>query len=163
MINALGLLEVSGLAAGIEATDAMLKSASVRMLSHDIMAPGRVTLVVEGDLAACRAALDAGAAAAGRTGRVISRQTIGRPDKDTQWLVTHLQGSGSASPPPAGLTPPRLLAMIRSAVRGMTAGEVAAALDCPLEPALSALERLYLAGLLRKRSSRYRIKKEDGL
>ncbi len=158
MINALGLLEVSGLAAGIEATDAMLKSASVRMLNHEIMTPGMVTLVVEGDLAACRAALDAGAAAASRTGRVISRQTMGRPDKDTQWLVTHLQGATCLLP--AGPAPQRLLEMIRNAVRGMTAGEVAAALDCPLEPARLALERLYLAGQLRKRSSRYRFKKE---
>lgn len=44
--------------------------------------------MVEGDLAACRAALDAGCAAAMRTGRVISRKEIGRPDDDTQWLVT---------------------------------------------------------------------------
>ena len=44
--------------------------------------------MVEGDLAACRAALDAGsAAAARRTGRVISRREIGRPDDDTQWLI----------------------------------------------------------------------------
>ncbi len=49
--------------------------------------PGRLTLVVEGDLAACRAALDAGSAAAQRTGRVISRKEIGRPEEDTQWLV----------------------------------------------------------------------------
>ena len=68
MINALGLLEVEGMVAAIDAADAMLKAANVRLLSHEVLDPGRLTLVVEGDLAACRAALDAGAAAARRTG-----------------------------------------------------------------------------------------------
>lgn len=87
MINALGLLEVDGMVAAIDAADAMLKAANVRLLSHEVL-DRRLTLVVEGDLAACRAALDAGCAAAMRTGRVISRKEIGRPDDDTQWLVT---------------------------------------------------------------------------
>ena len=68
MINALGLLEVEGMVAAVDAADAMLKAANVRLLSHEVLDPGRLTLVVEGDLAACRAALDAGAAAARRTG-----------------------------------------------------------------------------------------------
>ena len=87
MINALGLLEVDGMVAAVDAADAMLKAANVRLLSHEVLDPGRLTLVVEGDLAACRAALDAGSAAAARTGRVISRKEIGRPDDDTQWLI----------------------------------------------------------------------------
>ena len=62
MINALGLLEVDGMVAAIDAADAMLKAANVRLLSHEVLDPGRLTLVVEGDLAACRAALDAGCA-----------------------------------------------------------------------------------------------------
>mgnify|MGYP000484610938 CR=1 FL=1 len=57
MINALGLLEVDGMVAAIDAADAMLKAANVRLLSHEVLDPGRLTLVVEGDLAACRAAL----------------------------------------------------------------------------------------------------------
>lgn len=87
MINALGLLEVYGLVAGIEAADAMLKSANVRLLNYSITNPGLVTLVVEGDLAACRASLDAGSAAASKLGKVICRKEIGRPDKGTEWLV----------------------------------------------------------------------------
>lgn len=87
MINALGLLEVEGMVAAVDAADAMLKAANVNLLSHEVLDPGKVTLVVEGDLAACRAALDAGSAAAQRTGRVISRKEIGRPDDDTQWLI----------------------------------------------------------------------------
>lgn len=92
MINALGLLEVDGMVAAVDAADAMLKAANVRLLSHQVLDPGRLTLVVEGDLAACRAALDAGSAAAQRTGRVISRKEIGRPEEDTQWLVGWLAG-----------------------------------------------------------------------
>lgn len=88
MINALGLLEVRGLAAGIEAADAMLKTAQVRLLSQTITNPALVTLVIEGDLAACRAALDAGAAAAGKLGEVLVKKDIGRPERDTEWFVT---------------------------------------------------------------------------
>jgi ethanolamine utilization protein EutK len=101
MINALGLLEVEGMVAAVDAADAMLKAANVRLLSHEVLDPGRLTLVVEGDLAACRAALDAGSAAARRTGRVISRREIGRPEEDTQRLI-----GGFQPPPPA---PSRLL------------------------------------------------------
>ena len=78
MIDALGLLEVRGLACGIEAADAMLKAASVRLLRQAVTNPALVTLVVEGDLAACRAALDAGAALATRRGCLVSRKEIGR-------------------------------------------------------------------------------------
>ena len=56
MIDSLGLLEVYGLASGIEAADAMLKSANVRILNYEMLIPGMITLVVEGDLASCRAA-----------------------------------------------------------------------------------------------------------
>ncbi len=49
MINALGLLEVEGMVAAVDAADAMLKAANVRLLSHEVLDPGRLTLVVEGD------------------------------------------------------------------------------------------------------------------
>ncbi len=48
MINALGLLEVEGMVAAVDAADAMLKAANVRLLSHEVLDPGRLTLVVEG-------------------------------------------------------------------------------------------------------------------
>ncbi|MGF0840593.1 BMC domain-containing protein, partial [Klebsiella pneumoniae] len=47
MINALGLLEVEGMVAAVDAADAMLKAANVRLLSHEVLDPGRLTLVVE--------------------------------------------------------------------------------------------------------------------
>ncbi|EFD5000708.1 ethanolamine utilization microcompartment protein EutK [Escherichia coli] len=160
MINALGLLEVDGMVAAIDAADAMLKAANVRLLSHEVLDPGRLTLVVEGDLAACRAALDAGCAAAMRTGRVISRKEIGRPDDDTQWLVAGFNRQPKqpdASAIAVG-SADELLALLTSVRQGMTAGEVAAHFGWPLEKARNALEQLFSAGTLRKRSSRYRLK-----
>lgn len=97
MINALGLLEVYGFVAGVEAMDAMLKSANVRLLSHSVTPSALVTIVVEGDLAACRAALDAGSAAAERIGgRVICRKDLGRPEKDTERMVLSFCGGTQA-------------------------------------------------------------------
>lgn len=161
MINALGLLEVDGMVAAVDAADAMLKAANVRLLSHEVLDPGRLTLVVEGDLAACRAALDAGSAAAERTGRVISRREIGRPEEDTQRLI----GGFQRQPQPQAPEPPAesesaaaLLALLASVRQGMTAGEVAAHFGWSLEEARKALEQLFSAGALRKRSSRYRLK-----
>ena len=136
MINALGLLEVEGMVAAVDAADAMLKAANVRLLSHEVLDPGRLTLVVEGDLAACRAALDARAAAARRTGCVISRREIGRPEEDTQRLI------GGFQPPPPAPMPPAdpasseaLLTLLASVRQGMTAGEVAAHFARPLDKA----------------------------
>lgn len=97
MINALGLLEVSGLTASIEAADAMLKAAQVRLVSQTVTPPGLITLVITGDLAACRAALDAGSAAASRLGTVIARKEIGRPDDDTEWFVLNLKEAQAPS------------------------------------------------------------------
>lgn len=171
MINALGLLEVDGMVAAVDAADAMLKAANVRLLSHEVLDPGRLTLVVEGDLAACRAALDAGSAAAARTGRVISRKEIGRPDGDTQWLIGGFtrQPTKPVRQPDAKpeaeqddpVTPgsaQELLTMLESVRQGMTAGEVAAHFGWSLDKARNALEQLFSDGALRKRSSRYRLK-----
>lgn len=160
MINALGLLEVEGMVAAVDAADAMLKAANVRLLSHEVLDPGRLTLVVEGDLAACRAALDAGAAAARRTGCVISRREIGRPEEDTQRLIGGFQPLPPAPMPPADpASSEALLTLLASVRQGMTAGEVAAHFAWPLDKARQALEQLFSAGTLRKRSSRYRLKK----
>ncbi|SQB28437.1 ethanolamine utilization protein [Citrobacter koseri] len=69
--------EVDGMVAAVDAADAMLKAANVRLLSHEVLDPGRLTLVVEGDLAACRAALDAGSAAAQRTAVLSAAKKLG--------------------------------------------------------------------------------------
>ncbi len=96
-IDALGLIEVRGFVVAIEAADAMLKSANVKLLMRHEVRPGLVSLVVEGDLAACRVAVDAGTAAAQKLGEVVSRLEIGRPDHDTERMVLGLLSSSANS------------------------------------------------------------------
>src|SRR5579884_11401 len=81
-MEALGLIETKGLVALIEASDAMLKSANVTLIGWQKIGSGLVTAMVVGDVAAVKAAVDAGAAAAGRVGEVIGVQVIPRPHED---------------------------------------------------------------------------------
>ncbi|MEM1054537.1 MAG: BMC domain-containing protein [Bacteroidota bacterium] len=76
---ALGMLETHGLVAAIEAADAMLKSADVRLLQQQRTNPALITHFVVGETAAVRAAVDAGRAAAERVGKVVSAHVIPRP------------------------------------------------------------------------------------
>ena len=77
--QALGMIETKGLVALIEATDAMLKSANVEMAGWDKVGSGMVTSFVTGDVAAVKAAADAGAAAASKVGEVVGVHIIPRP------------------------------------------------------------------------------------
>ena len=77
--EALGLLECKGLVCLMEGTDAMLKSANVEMIGWDKAGSGMVTAFVRGDVAAVKAATDAGAAAARRVGELVSVHVIPRP------------------------------------------------------------------------------------
>ena len=81
-MEALGMIETKGLTALIEASDAMLKAANVTLLGWQKIGSGLVTAMVVGDVAAVKAAVDAGAAAAGRVGEVVSVQVIPRPHED---------------------------------------------------------------------------------
>ena len=67
-LEALGMIETKGLVALIEASDAMVKSANVELIGWQKIGSGLVTAMVVGDVAAVKAAVDAGAAAAGRVG-----------------------------------------------------------------------------------------------
>jgi ethanolamine utilization protein EutM len=81
-MEALGMVETKGLVALIEASDAMLKAANVNLVGWQKIGSGLVTAMVLGDVAAVKAAVDAGAAAAGRVGEVIGVQVIPRPHED---------------------------------------------------------------------------------
>jgi ethanolamine utilization protein EutM len=81
-LEALGMVETKGLVALIEASDAMLKAANVTLLGWQKIGSGLVTAMVVGDVAAVKAAVDAGAAAAARVGEVIGVQVIPRPHED---------------------------------------------------------------------------------
>lgn len=77
--EALGLLETKGLVSLVEGTDAMLKAANVDIIGWDKAGSALVTTFIKGDVAAIKAALDAGAEAAGRVGEVVSVHVIARP------------------------------------------------------------------------------------
>jgi microcompartment protein CcmL/EutN len=79
MGEALGLIETRGLIAMIEAADAMVKAANVTVIGWEKIGSGYVTVLVRGDVAAVRAATDAGAAAARRGGELIAVHVIPRP------------------------------------------------------------------------------------
>jgi|SRR5690348_5895542 ethanolamine utilization protein EutM len=78
-MEALGMIETKGFIALVEASDAMMKAANVDFLGWDKVGSGLVTAFVTGDVAAVKAATDAGANAAGRIGEVVSVQIIPRP------------------------------------------------------------------------------------
>ncbi len=81
-MEALGMIETKGFIALVEASDAMMKAANVQFHGWDKVGSGLVTAFVTGDVAAVKAATDAGAAAAGRIGEVVSVQVIPRPHDD---------------------------------------------------------------------------------
>lgn len=83
---ALGLVETKGLVAGIEACDAMLKAANVRLVGVEQTVPALITVKVVGETAAVRSAVEAGAAAAERIGAVVSKHVIPRPADETAAL-----------------------------------------------------------------------------
>ncbi|MGO9464649.1 MAG: BMC domain-containing protein [Isosphaeraceae bacterium] len=78
--EALGLIETKGLVGVIEATDAMLKAANVHLAGRVQVGGGFVTTLVEGDVGSVRAAVEAGAEAAGKIGELVSAHVIPRPD-----------------------------------------------------------------------------------
>ena len=77
--DALGMIETRGFAAMVEASDAMVKAAKVELTGYEKIGGGFVTAVVRGDVAAVRAAVDAGTRAAERVGEIVSTHVIPRP------------------------------------------------------------------------------------
>ena len=94
--EALGMIETKGFIALIEAVDAMMKAANVKFLGWDKVGSGLVSAFVSGDVAAVKAATDAGAAAAGRIGQVMSVQVIARPHDDLYKVLKINTPSASA-------------------------------------------------------------------
>jgi ethanolamine utilization protein EutM len=78
-MSALGMIETRGLAAAVEALDAMLKTADVTFAGQKRVGAGLVNVMVEGDVAAVKSAVDAGAEAAQRVGELLSVHVIARP------------------------------------------------------------------------------------
>jgi ethanolamine utilization protein EutM len=98
--DALGLIETKGLIGAIEASDAMVKAANVRLVTKEYIGAGYVTVMVRGDVGSVKAATDAGAAAARRVGELISVHVIPRPHAELERILTPaVAASGPAAKP----------------------------------------------------------------
>ncbi|MBO1357116.1 MULTISPECIES: BMC domain-containing protein [Faecalibacterium] len=88
---ALGMIETNGLTASIEAADAMLKSADVSLVGQEKIGAGLVTVFVQGDVGAVKAAVEAGQTAASRIGEVVSALVIPRPHASVSECMPELR------------------------------------------------------------------------
>ena len=82
--EALGMIETRGFAALVEASDAMVKAARVRLVGYEKIGGGYVTAIVRGDVAAVKAATDAGSAAANKVGELVTVHVIPRPHSNVE-------------------------------------------------------------------------------
>ena len=94
--EALGMVETRGLVAMIEAADAMVKAAKVTVVGWEKIGSGYVTALVRGDVAAVKAATDAGAAAARRVGELVAVHVIPRPHPSLEDALPIGRAGGAA-------------------------------------------------------------------
>jgi len=92
-MEALGMIETKGFVCLLEAVDSMLKAANVEMIGWDKVGSGLVTAFVVGDVAAVKAAIDAGAQAASKLGEVVSVEVIPRPHEELTGVLPRRGGS----------------------------------------------------------------------
>jgi microcompartment protein CcmL/EutN len=95
MAEALGMIECRSFAAMVEASDAMVKAAKVELVSYEKTGGGYVTAVVRGDVAAVKAATDAGARAAEKIGEVVAVHVIARPHSNVDQVIPLGRGEGA--------------------------------------------------------------------
>ena len=91
MKEALGLIETRGFVGAIEAADAMVKAANVKLVGKEKVGNGLVTVMVRGDVGAVKAATEAGAEAARRVGELVSVHVIPRPHTDVDDLLSNME------------------------------------------------------------------------
>ena len=93
-MEALGMIETKGFVCMLEAVDSMLKAANVEMIGWDKVGAGLVTAFVVGDVAAVKAAVEAGAAAASDFGEVVSVEVIPRPHEELAGVLPQKKAGG---------------------------------------------------------------------
>ncbi len=136
--SALGMVETEGLVAGIEAADAMLKAASVRLVDKEVTTAKLVTIKIVGDTSAVSAAVAAGVAAAERVGTVLSSHVIPRPHEELNRIIA--PRPVAAGPDLQSLTVVELRRRLRAhAGSGMSGRQISRASKSEL---LAALRRL---------------------
>ncbi|WP_313800147.1 BMC domain-containing protein [Cytobacillus sp.] len=91
MNGSLGIIETRGLTAAIEAADAMLKAANVEIVGSEKIGSGLVSVIIQGDVGAVKAATEVGAEAAGRVGELVAVHVIPRPHGDVSKLLPNLK------------------------------------------------------------------------
>jgi ethanolamine utilization protein EutM len=87
MADAVGMIETRSFPAVVEAADAMVKAAKVELVTYEKTGGGYLTVVVRGDVAAVKAACDAGQIAASRVGEVVSVHVIARPHANVETVL----------------------------------------------------------------------------
>ena len=105
--QALGMVETRGLVASIEAADAMVKAARVTLIGKEKVQAGLVTILIVGETAAVKSAIDAGAAAAQRVGELVSTHIIPRPDDQVGGIIKGISATDTtiSKTPPIEKTP----------------------------------------------------------
>lgn len=100
--NALGLIEVVGLAAGLEAADAAVKAANVELIGYELAkGGGMVVIKLCGDVGAVKAAVDAGSTAAAKINKVVAKHVIPRPHNEVGGLIITKETVGHEPVQPA--------------------------------------------------------------
>ncbi len=94
-LDALGMIETKGLVGAIEAADAMVKAANVKIVGKEQTNPALITIKIVGDVAAVKSAVDAGAAAAQKVGELVSIHVIPQPDEQMLFLFPELRDDDS--------------------------------------------------------------------
>ena len=146
MNNAYGFLEVNGLVTGIHAADAMLKAANVQLTAQVRTNPALITLVVEGDIGSCRAAVDAGRMAAERMGGVVSEKIIGRPEPGLELFFRRTK-----TPEPIDA----IVGFLTNTPSGKRLDQIALFMKLSEDDVLGYLEEAVTQGRLQKNHSRY--------
>lgn len=90
-MQALGMIETRGLTASIEAADAMLKAADVELVGTEKIGSGLVTVLVQGDVGAVKAATEAGQDAASRLGELVAVHVIPRPHTSVSSILPYIK------------------------------------------------------------------------
>jgi len=87
MSDALGMIECRSFAAAVEAADAMVKAARVELVNYEKTGGGYTTVVIRGDVAAVKAACEAGQTAAARVGEIVAVHIIARPHANVDMVI----------------------------------------------------------------------------
>ena len=87
-MKAKGFVETKGFVPAYEAADTMVKAANVELVGKENIGAGYVTIIIEGDVGAVKAAVDAGVAAAQKIGEVVSAHVVARPQEEVEHIFS---------------------------------------------------------------------------